>query len=427
MLLYLYATLFSLLLPAAAPLLLTRMLLRKKYRRSFPARLGIAPYTLRESLSEARPIWVHALSVGEVLSAVPLVNRLRSEFPEVPVFLSTATETGQDMALLRLSSRVSACFFMPLDLGFVVRHTVRRVNPRLFVLVETDLWPNLIHTLSNSGIPAAFVNVRISDGTLAGYRRAKPLIRRVLNEFRILAPQTLSDARRLTTLGADEERITITGNLKFDVEVSELSDLERIELSRSLGFEVSERRVWVAGSTHPGEEELVFQTFRSLSQAFPDLLLVLAPRDRERFDAVHRQAVQEGFSVSRRSESPSPGAEVIILDTFGELSAVYGLADVAFVGGSLVPRGGHNLLEPAVHGVPVLFGPHTEDFRDMASALERKKAGIRVANAEELLKGVEGFLRDGKTAAEYGDRGREFVLANRGAVAQTIDGIRRFL
>ena len=420
----LYDVLFTLCLLVSVPVLFARMAFRRKYRESFFAKLGVWPTKLRRRLRRLdRPVWIHALSVGELLSALPLIRLLRSEHPDIPLVVSTSTETGQALARSRLEGLAGAVFYAPLDVRLILNSVVRRIRPRMFLLIETDLWPCLPDILKRNGVPSAFVNVRVSAKSENRYLNIRPLMRRVLHSFSFIGAQTENDAKRLVRIGAPLNRIQVTGNLKFDVRPVRLSDNKRHAFAEDFGWVYGRQPIIVSGSTHADEERLLFRALVRLRESFPNLVMVVAPRDRERFNVVHKLAIGMGLDAVPRSSNPKDAHTVVVLDVFGQLSRVYAIGTAAFVGGSLVPRGGHNLLEPAAHGVPVLFGPHTEDFRDMAEEMEREGAGLRVTDEIHLAHVLEQLLKDSSLRNELGERGRQFCVRNRGAVKETLQRI----
>lgn len=420
----LYDIIFTLCLLVSVPVLLARMAFRRKYRESFFAKVGIWPTKLRRRIRRLdRPIWIHALSVGELISAISLVRILHSEHPDIPLVVSTSTETGQALARSRLEGIAGGVFYAPLDARPVLNSVVRRIRPRMFLLVETDLWPCLLDVLNKTNVPSAFVNVRISTRSMNRYRHIRPMMRRILHTFSFIGAQTERDARRLEHIGAPVSRVQVTGNLKFDMRPAPLSDKERRAFAENLGWIYGAQPIIVSGSTHAGEERLLFRALARLRESFPNLVMLVAPRDRERFDVVHKLAVGMGFDTVLSSSKPKDPHTVVVLDVFGQLSHAYAIASAAFVGGSLVPQGGHNLLEPAAQGIPVLFGPHTEDFRDMAEEMENEGAGWRVMHETHLVQALETLLKDSSLRSELGERGIRFCARNRGAVEKTLHHI----
>ena len=397
-------------------------------------------------------IWVHALSVGEVISALPLVDRLGSVFAGREIVFTATTAAGLAMAREKLDGKVSVVFPMPVDAWWCVRKVVNFVNPSVFVLVETDIWPALLKCLRRRRIRSILVNGRISPRTFRSYKKAPFLVRKMFNPLYACLMQSDLDRDRLLQTGVEKDKVLTVGNIKFDREIAPMGDEERREWIEALGLEAVDgppgKRilpVWVAGSTHPGEEEILLDAFKRLRISHPLLRLVLAPRDtgrsgdiitiaRERgLRAVLRTRIANGGVVGCKGQhatvrahiqvpasnsqptvphSPSGNSnsyDVLVLDTMGELGRVYGLASVCFVGGSLVPIGGHNLLEPASFGIPVVFGPHTHNFVSMATTLLEGEGGRRVQNGDELCAAVKEFLEDDEMRRRAGENARAFV------------------
>jgi 3-deoxy-D-manno-octulosonic-acid transferase len=390
-----------------------------KYLATFAERTG----RLRPSLNPGRErsLWIHAVSVGEVLAARALVRPLRERFPRHRLFVSTTTVTGN--AVARKSLRGADGFlFVPFDFPGPVRKALDVLNPALLVLVETEIWPNLIHHARRRGTRVAIVNGRLSERSLAGYRRVRALLRRVLGEVDLFLMQGEDHARRVRDLGAPPDRVRVLGNLKFDaLDATRASD----ELARLL-VAAPGGPLWVAGSTMPGEEEIVLAALRRVRERIPETALIVAPRHPERFDEVPGLIQAAGFSCLRRTRL-EPGAwrngSVVLLDTLGELAQVYSLASVVFVGGSLVPTGGHNILEPAVCGKAVIVGPHMENFREIADQFRAEDAIVEVRSAEELAAAVGGLIADETRRKAIGARARGLVDRNRGAVRLTVDAL----
>lgn len=360
-------------------------------------------------------IWFHAVSVGEVMASIPLVEAVASKWRERPIFVSTVTSTGQSLAKERMKG-IKGTFYLPYDLIWSVERAIRRLKPRIFITAETELWPNLFLRLESMGVPKAVVNGRISDRSYPRYLMMRSLFKRVMQSIELLCMQSEESAKRAISLGAPEERVHVVGNLKFDIPAREPED----EKWRQLLGLPSDAQVIVAGSTHQGEEEAILGIFKRLSTSICDLWLILAPRAPERFQEV--ESLCEGMRVPmrRRTSGGPKEARVLLLDTIGELGQVYSVAKVAFVGGSLCPKGGHNPLEPASMGKAVVFGPHMENFKEIASALLRANGARQVRDSLELEKCLEELLRDPLAAEQMGRRARAVLEANRGATSRTI-------
>jgi 3-deoxy-D-manno-octulosonic-acid transferase len=391
-----------------------------KYLRTFRERMGRLPVYL--NLDGDRSIWIHAVSVGEVLAARPLVPALRERFPGHRVFLSTTTVTGNEVAKKSVRG-LDGLFFAPFDFPHPVRRALEVVNPSLLLLVETELWPNLIHEANRRGTRVALVNGRISPRSFPRYKRVRRFLASVLAEIDLFLMQGEAHAERIREMSAPPDRVHVTGNLKFDA-VETGRPPER--LARLVNAGGARRPLWVAGSTVDGEEELVLSAFHRVRERVPQARLLVAPRHPERFATVPGLIEAAGFRCVRRS-ALDPAAwtdgEVLLLDTLGELAQLYALASVVFVGGSLVPSGGHNILEPAVAGKPVLVGPHMENFQEIADAFRSESAMLQVASADELGREVGALLLDEPRRLGLGERARGLVGRNRGAVARTADAL----
>ncbi len=419
--------LYSLLLTVGALLALPWFLWKGrstgKYLRTFRERMGSLPVYL--NVDGDRSIWVHAVSVGEVLAARPLIPVLRERFPGHRLFLSTTTMTGNAVAKKSIRG-VDGLLYAPFDFPHPVRQALEVLNPSLLLLVETELWPNLIHEARRRGTRVALVNGRISPRSFPRYHRVRRVLGRVLCEVDLFLMQGEPHAERIRALGAPADRVQVTGNLKFDaVEPGRLPE----RLARLLQGGAP-RPLWVAGSTVGGEEELVLSAFHRVRERVPQARLLVAPRHPERFSAVPALVEAAGFRCLRRS-ALDPAAwrdgEVLLLDSLGELSQVYSLASVVFVGGSLVPAGGHNILEPAVSGRAVVVGPHMENFQEIADQFRSENALVQVASADELAREVSALLLDGERRRGLGERARGLVDRNRGAVSRTADALSSLL
>jgi len=366
-------------------------------------------------------LWIHAMSVGEVLSAIPLVRALAGRHPGRATVFTVTTKQGWIVAQRKLGREPDFLLRMPLDFWMAYRRLVTFVRPAVFLPVETDLWPGLIHHLGRNGIPTVVVNGRISPRTAARYKRFGALSRVLLKSPSLWLMQTHLDAERLVSAGAPETRVHVTGNIKFDHEWKPMDPRERRSLCSALGLK-SNDTIWVAGSTHPGEDEEVLTAFQGVIKSFPRLRLVLAPRRVERAHVLCDMARARGLTAAVRSasERDKVRASVLVLDTLGELGRVYGLGSIAFVGGSLVPVGGHNLLEPASFGVPIVFGPHMHNFESMSEMLLEMEGCRRVEDAQGLEQAVGRFLADPEEAERAGRSALRFVEENKGALERVL-------
>ena len=417
----LYSVVLALLALGYLPLFLVRKVWGAGYPIALRERLGFL--RVPPPPSPRGRFWVHAVSVGEVMAAVPLVQALRARWPAADIVVSTVTATGERVARARLTEAAATVTF-PLDFGRAVRRAVRRVDPGCFIALETELWPNLLRVLRRAKIPSVLANGRISDRSYRRYKLVRPLFRRVLEDMTLFCMQSEEDARRIIGLGAPPERVLVTGNLKME---APSGDAGAEQLWRRL-LHLGHAPVVVAGSTHRGEEAIVLDAFLAARPAADDLRLVLAPRHPERLDEVEALAQGRGLAVVRRSRvSAGTGAPVILLDTMGELASLYAVADVIFVGGSLVPIGGHNVVEPALHAKAVLFGPHMTNFRDAAGLLLRADAAIQVKDGVELAAALGRLLGDAPARTALGRAAWSAVRAHQGACVRTVAALERVL
>jgi 3-deoxy-D-manno-octulosonic-acid transferase len=416
----------------ASPLLIWRRLVQGKDRRGNAEKwLGRG-----DARTGNRPcLWLHAVSVGEVLQLRPVLEELERVRPDVELVLSTTTVTGHDVARDKYP-RCRVVFF-PLDFSWAVRAAFDRIRPTTVSLVELELWPNFLAEARRRGVPVGVVNGRLSERSHRGYGRLGFLARRMFGALAYAAAQSPEYARRFVSLGVPVDRVEVTGSIKFDRIEADRDNPRTAELRRSLGIAEGER-VFIAGSTQDPEERLAIEAWRSLRDEFPDLRLVLVPRHKERFEEVAKLVRSEGLPLLRRSEvrqgrgTPDAARDldagpVLLLDTLGELAACWGLADVAFVGGSLTRRGGQNMIEPAAYGAAVLFGPNTWNFRDIVALLLDANAARVVRDGSELRDAVGTLLRDERTRLEMGRRARELVLAQQGATKRTVERIVAYL
>jgi 3-deoxy-D-manno-octulosonic-acid transferase len=422
-LLYSVATLIALV--ALSPYFLYQALRHKKYVGSLGQRLGYLPVTL--NLDSDPSIWIHAVSVGEVLSTRPLIAELRKRYPSLRLFLSTTTRSGQQLAR-RSVTDVDGIFYFPFDWPFTVRRTLAIVQPRLFVMIENEIWPTMLRECRRQGIKTMVVNGRISGRSFPRYRLIRPFFRRVLADIDRFCVQGEETAGRLVSLGADRSRIAVTGSLKFDA--LDATPLPGRGPARVLRFfrMSSGRPVLVAGSTMRGEDEAVIRAFNRVrtTAGGTNALLIIAARHPERFDEVERLCKAEGLATTRRSDLPidaEPRCDAVILDTIGELAHLYQIATAVFVGGSLIPAGGHNILEPALYGKPIVFGPHMQNFTEIAEAFLSNRAAIQVRHARELEEVIVGLMADPVRRARLGAAARALIDAHRGATGRTLDVI----
>lgn len=416
--------LYTLLVYCAAPfafaVVLWRGVRNRGYRQGLGERFGFGPRVRRqeEESSSAGSLWIHAVSLGEMTAAAPLVRALRAAYPQSPVVLSTATPTGRARALALFGEAVDVRF-LPYDTPSFMARFLDRVRPRVAIIMETELWPNLFAECERRRIPLVLASARLSEKSVARYRRFGNLFRGIFSATSLLAAQTAEDAARFLAIGAQSARIHVVGNIKFDVEMSEAAAAKGREVRTALG---DARPVWIAGSTHAGEEEQVLAAHAALGG---DALLLLAPRHPERFDGVAAVMEKQGLVFTRWSRGTMPGASVgaqaMLVDTVGDLAALYAAADVAFVGGSLVPIGGHNLLEPAALGLPVLTGPYTSNGRDIARLMLGAGAARLVTDTAQLAAAVAELLADPAQRQRMGEIGRRIVEANRGSSRKLLE------
>jgi len=405
------------------PYWLYQVLWRGKYRRGLAERLGKVPARIAPS-GQQRVIWIHAVSVGEVLAVAGLVGEMRRTFPQFRILISTTTDTGQDLARKRFGE--DSVFYFPMDFAFAIRPYLQALKPELVVLAETEFWPNFLRLVHASGSRIAVVNARISDRSWPSYRRFQWALRRMLVHVDLFLAQTQEDAERLQSIGADPLRVQVTGNLKFDVSLPVASPIVE-SLRRALAAEGA-GPVLVCGSTVDDEEPPLLKAFENLRVGHPRAAMILAPRHPERFDTVAILLQQMGISSHRRTlwaGEPLAGG-VLLVDSIGELAALYGLADVAFVGGSLVPRGGHNIIEPAQHGVAIVTGNHTENFRDIIALFQSRDA-VRVVGLSELPLMLMQLLDNDAERLALGRRAKETIQSQTGATARTLQALRGLL
>jgi 3-deoxy-D-manno-octulosonic-acid transferase len=427
-------TIYSVLIVAffavMSPYLVYQAIRYRKYVRSLPQRLGYLPISF--NLDGDPSIWIHAVSVGEVLTARALLPDLRQRYPRLRVFLSTTTMTGQEIARNNLQY-VDAVFYFPFDFSFIVNRTLRLVKPRLFIMMETEIWPNLLRACRHAGVKTLLVNGRISSRSYPRYRMARSFFRNVLRDVDRFCMQSEESARRIIDIGADRARVSVTGSLKFDsLHGPGTPGGERAGSNRVLRYFRlrADRPVVMAASTRAGEEGFVLEAFQRIRASLPEAMLIIAPRKPEQWDEVERLARRGGWDVARRTEltvDAEPRHDIVLLDTIGELAQLYQVATVVFVGGSLVDTGGHNILEPAVFGKPIVFGPHMQNFAEIAQAFLDQGAAIQVRGPRELPSTLLALLGDPVRRASLGAAARALVEANRGARIRTLEAIAHLL
>ena len=403
------------------PVLAFKRLRPDGYGRSLGQRLG----RFGEGLPREPRCWIHAVSVGEAATAVPLVEAITRRWPQLGIVMTTVTPTGARIVADRLAGRAVHRYF-PIDLPGPVRRVLDAVNPRFFLCMETELWPNLLRALAARGVPSMIANGRISDRSFRRYRLVRFFTAHMLAHVRVLAMQSEEDARRIIALGALPERVVVTGNIKSDLIPPEGGGDALWQ--RLLGLDDGEP-VWVAGSTHRGEEAIVLDVYLHLRARVPTLTLVLAPRHPERVAEVERLVRERRLQPVRRSELPKSQARgaVIIVDTVGELAQIYRVASVVFVGGSLAPTGGHNMLEPALLRKPVLFGPHTTNFRESAELLVEAEGALVARDGAELEAHMGALLMDAERRRLMGEAAFKAVAGRRGAIKHTLELVERYL
>ena len=412
-----------------SPYFLYQAVRYKKYIGGLRERLGFLPITF--NVDGDASIWIHAVSVGEVLASRALASDLKARYPRLRLFLSTTTIGGQQVARRSLSN-VDAVFYFPFDWTFIVRRTLRLVRPRVFVMVETEIWPNLLRECRAQGVRTVMINGRISQRSYPRYRLVRRFFRRVLADVDRFCMQSEESARRIVELGADPSRVTVTGSLKFDaLELPPTPGHGRPRDRVLRFFRLSPARaVIVAGSTMRGEEAAVLRASARIKATMPSALVVLAPRQPERFAEAERIAREAGFVATRRSDLPidaEPRADVVVLDTIGELAQLYQVATAVFVGGSLADHGGHNILEPAIFGKPIVFGAHMQNFKEIADAFVANDAAIQVRSEQELEEALLTLVTDPVRRARLGAAARALVEANRGAKDKTLDVVAELL
>ena len=420
-----YKIVVNILFLAALPILPFLYVFSKKRRASLGPRLGFKTGLSPERKNQKR-LWVHALSVGEVISAVPFVNALKDHDTDTDIVFTASTKTGVDMACKLLfkenARQVDQVGYFPFDLGYAVERISRQINPDAIVLVETDLWPNFLYRMKKRNVPVILINARLSSRSLKGYLFFKKFSALFFSGLSRVMVQTKLDKQRFECVGIDASRISVMGNIKFDRAPAAMDEHKMAELKTLFGIQENDR-VWIAGSTHEGEERMLVDIFVAAKKKNPSLKLILAPRDPNRSGPLLRQIRSQDCEpvLLSRFKPGKPHPDLIIIDGLGLLSTAYAICDIAFVGGSMVPLGGHNPLEPAMFAKPVLFGPHMTDFLQVAQVLVDVKGACRVETAIEMATRLEEILNNRALAEQMGHAGYEFFAGNTGAVARIIN------
>ena len=410
----LYNIILVLLTVLLSPVILFKLITVPKYRGGISQKLGRVRKKVKRVIRGTRPIWVHAVSVGEVMAAHPLIRELKKKYPGRKLILSTVTVTGNYTARQRVPE-ADAVFFFPFDYPWIVRRVIRRINPVIVLVAETELWPNFFRELTRAGIPSAVINGRISGSSYKNYLKFKSFFGQVFGQVTLFCMQSGEDAARVKDIGAPAERVMVTGNLKFD---QKIPATQATPVSLRAGS-----KVITAGSTHRGEEAALLEVFRRLREKFSELVLIIAPRHPERFDEVEGLVNRAGYDCQRRTRMTGAVKDILLLDTIGELRSFYGICDIAFVGGSLVKVGGHNLLEPAAMKKPVIFSRYMFNFKEISEALMSAGGGILVKDKQELYVQADKLLSDKNYSQQIGNRAFTVIEANSGAAKRTIDAV----
>ena len=429
----LYNLIFFLLIIIFLPFIIPVIIFSEKRRKTVFHRLGIATLltvTKKAVKNQKKPIWVHALSVGEVLSAVPMVDCLRESFSDCRIVFSVSTQTGFEIANRLLTEKVDSIFFFPYDLIFSVKYICRQVDPAIVHIVESEIWPNFMNEMKKRNVPVIFVNARLSEKSFSGYRRISFFIRPVLKSFAKVCAQSIEDSMRFNILGVSLDNIKVTGNIKFDQKEINVPIKEIQETRRSMNIAYGQKII-IAGSTHNGEEAVILEAFLLLKKKFPDLLLIIVPRDPRRGRSVYRLFKSAAFTAvimkDIKTEKFATAIDVMVVDKIGSLKKLYALADVTFVGGSLVNRGGHNPLEPAAFSKPIIFGKHMSSFAQIPNMLLEADGAVCVQNSKGLYEAMKTLLEDNVKADEMGKKAFQVFNSNKGAINKTLKVVEGYI
>lgn len=439
MMIFIYNFIFMVGFLIASPYFLYKLIRSDKWREGLRMRLGLYGRPIFEKLKNKKTLWIHAASVGEVKAVLPLARKIQNHWPQYHVVLTTVTRTGNQLARRELGDSATVLYF-PLDFFFSVSSAIRLIHPQIVILVESELWANFLSQLYRKKIPVALINVRMSTRAFLRYRKALFFVRSFFNDLSLITAPSTRETAKMILLGARPKTIHITGNLKYEKEEKAKATMEeRLHWLKKLGFQ-QKTLILLAGSTHPGEEEILLGFYRDLFKEFEELRLVLAPRHPERADEIMKLVQEKGLKGCRRTQLPfngngsntsagaiAPSHHVLILDTIGELEKIYAVGDVVFIGKSLFKKGGQNFLEPAQFGKPIVFGPHMENFEDIADIFVRQGGALQVENLDELRKVLHGLLSSSLQREEVGKRAKEILLSQRGALENNFDLLEKIL
>lgn len=399
------------------------LFIKGKWHSGFLERFSFFSEAIKKRIDHPKNIWIHAVSVGEVIAIAELIRRLKAKYPGYQIVLSTSTKTGHQLALEKFSDK-AVVLWSPLDFRWAVSSFIRLIKPKIYVVAETELWPNLFDRLYAGHVPILLINGRISDNSYGRYLKIRWLLKRYLGYVSALCMQSELDVTRILAIGAPQDKVKNIGNVKFD----DLPE-DKVYLPEDFGFEQNDS-LWIAGSTHPGEEQIVLRVFKNIKTNFPSLRLVIAPRHVERAADVERIIEEEGMSFVRFSQMKSAKKNpnsVVIVDTIGHLRALYSLATLVFVGKSLTVQGGHNIIEPAFFSKPVIVGPHMQNFRDVMLAFKNDNAVVEVQDAQGLESAVLRLVSHPEQMAELGKKARQVIFRQEGAIKRSMEIISHFL
>ncbi|MDR3561820.1 MAG: 3-deoxy-D-manno-octulosonic acid transferase [Negativicutes bacterium] len=424
---FLYNILTIFLVLAAIPVFIYRLFREDGFGQRLRQSFGFLPAEVLAPVAGKECIWLHAASVGEIVATSPIVKEIRRELPGIPILISVVTANGYAMAK-RIISEADSVIFFPLDLPWLSRSVIARIKPRIFMLVETELWPNFLYSAREFAIPVVMVNGRISDKSVNRYRYLRSILQDMLATVGRFCMQSMIDAQYIIRLGAAPRRVFVTGNTKFDQTYTDVSDTEKEALVCELGFG-SRWPILIAGSTHPGEEELVYAALNRVREVYPEACLLLAPREILRAAELTDLAAKFGLRAVRRTaaDKATAGYDVVVLDTIGELGQIYSIGEIIFIGGSLVSHGGHNILEPAAHGKPIVVGPNMFNFKDTYALFSGRGACDTVYDGAELGEKLLYILGNDQVRAEMGAKAQAIISENRGAAQKSVQHLKQIL